>query len=325
MNSNLYLINSQGDAPFGDRLSQKTRRSVDPGALRTFRVAPAAKIHLNTDTIKAGLSLMSTPLFSPGSVFWRVNRDLATGIAAPRAVMMQIAHPLIAAGVAEHSRYREHRFARLYRTSLAAAAITFGTREFAERAVARINGIHTRVHGVLRQDTGFYPAGTPYDANDPELKLWVLSTLTESTLLVYELFVAPLSARERDDYYQQSLMATRLFEIPDAMVPQTYAAFRRYMAEMLGSNRIFVGDDARHIADGLFAASPAGTLLYWGSILGIGLLPERLKGDFGFKWTDRGNIWLNRSARVSKSMRRWVPSILVSNPAATISSLVHSG
>ena len=78
---------------------------------------------------------MGQPLFSPSSVFWRVNRELASGLAGPRAVLMQIAHPLIAAGVAEHSRFRERRFARLYRTSLAAAAITFGSRDFALRAV----------------------------------------------------------------------------------------------------------------------------------------------------------------------------------------------
>src|SRR5436853_5039363 len=72
--------------------------------------------------------VMGQPLFSPSSVFWRVNRELASGLAGPRAVLMQIAHPLIAAGVAEHSRFREHRFARLYRTSLAAGAITFGSR-----------------------------------------------------------------------------------------------------------------------------------------------------------------------------------------------------
>src|SRR5215510_11159418 len=70
-------------------------------------------------------SRMGQPFFSPSSVFWRVNRELASGLAGPRAVLMQIAHPLVAAGVTEHSRFRQHRLARLYRTSVAAAAITF--------------------------------------------------------------------------------------------------------------------------------------------------------------------------------------------------------
>src|SRR3990172_8406466 len=122
---------------------------------------------------------MGQPFFSPSSVFWRVNRELATGLAAPRAVLMQLAHPLIAAGVAEHSHFRVHRFARLYRTSMAAAAITFGSRKFALRVIRSINQRHQQVHGVLRAQAGVFPPGTPYDANDPELKLWVLSTITD--------------------------------------------------------------------------------------------------------------------------------------------------
>ena len=104
---------------------------------------------------------MSKPLFSPKSVFWKVNRELACAFAAPRAVLMQIAHPLVAAGVAEHSQFRKHRFARLYRTSLAAAAITFGSRDFALRAVRTINQKHQVVHGVLKGNPGYFRPAHP--------------------------------------------------------------------------------------------------------------------------------------------------------------------
>src|SRR5262245_55644034 len=136
---------------------------------------------------------MGRPLFSPSSMFWRVNRELASSLAGPRAVLMQIAHPLIAAGVAEHSRFREHRFARLYRTSMAAAAITFGSRELVLRMTASINRRHDRVHGALRTEAGAFPQEQRTMPNDPELKFWVLGTIIESTLLVNELFVSPLS------------------------------------------------------------------------------------------------------------------------------------
>src|SRR4029453_14281997 len=148
---------------------------------------------------------MAKPLFSPKSVFWRVNREMACTFAAPRAVLMQIAHPLVAAGVAEHSQFQKHRFARLYRTSMAAAAITFGSRDFALRAVRTGNQKHRLVHGVLKEPAGIFPAGTPYDANDPELKLWVLSTITDSTLLTYESFVGPLSNGDQEEYYRATL------------------------------------------------------------------------------------------------------------------------
>ena len=264
---------------------------------------------------------MGQPLFSPSSVFWRVNRELASGLAGPRAVLMQIAHPLVAAGVAEHSRFRKHRLARLYRTSMAAAAITFGSREFALRAIRSVNQKHQQVHGVLKTGEGVFPAGTQYDANDPELKLWVLNTIVDSTLLVYELFVSPLSDDEREQYYRDSLLVARLFAIPECITPATYVEFRSYMSHMLEGNVITAPDTAREIAGALFSPSVEGTLLFLGSAIGIGLLPERLRHEFGFLWNERREFWLNRTAAASRRVRGHVPSILCSSPVATLSHL----
>jgi uncharacterized protein (DUF2236 family) len=260
---------------------------------------------------------MGQPLFSPSSMFWRVNRELASGLAGPRAVLMQIAHPLIAAGVAEHSRYREHRFARLYRTSVAAAAITFGSREFATRAVNSINRKHQRVHGSLKAPAGVFPSGTPYDANNPELKLWVLSTITDSTLLVYELFVSPLSAAERQEYYSDSLTVAKLFDIPDHLIPPTYDDLCAYMDRMMESRVITVSDTARNIARELFSPSIEGTLLFLGSAIGIGLLPERLRCEFGFKDGRRRHTFLSTMGKLSRRVRAHVPSVLCTSPVAT--------
>jgi len=264
---------------------------------------------------------MGQPLFSPSSVFWRVNRELASGLAGPRAVLMQIAHPLVAAGVAEHSRFRKHRLARLYRTSMAAAAITFGSREFALRAIRSVNQKHQRVHGELKTREGVFPAGTRYDANDPELKLWVLNTIVDSTLLVYDLFVSPLSDDEREQYYRDSLLLARLFAIPECMTPPTYAEFRSYMSGMLVGNVITAADTAREISGALFSPSVEGTLLFLGSAIGIGLLPERLRREFGFTWNERREFWLYRTAAASRRVRGRVPSILCSSPMATLSHL----
>ena len=267
---------------------------------------------------------MSQPLFSPSSVFWRVNREFATGLAGPRAVLMQIAHPLIAAGVANHSRFREHRLARLYRTSLAATAITFGSQDFALWAIRSINRKHQAVHGVLRSRVGVFPPGTPYDANDPELKLWVLSTIMDSTLLVYDMFASPLSNGEREEYYRGIVLMARLFDIPDSLVPATYDDFQTYLTSMLESDVVTVSDSAREIANALFSPSIIGTLLYFGSAVGIGLLPEPLRREFGFRWSLRRGVWLRRMARLSRQTRQHVPSILCSSPIATVSEWLVS-
>jgi len=263
---------------------------------------------------------MQRTFFSPESVFWRVNRELATGLAGPRAVLMQIAHPLIAAGVAEHSNFRSHRIGRLYRTSLAAAGITFGSRKFALRLIHFINQKHRKVHGVLHAPAGPFPGGTPYDANDPELKLWVMSTITDSILALYDAFVARLSLAEREDYYRDSLLGTRLFGIPDRITPPNYAEFVAYMQRMLESGVITVSDDAREIAQNLFS-SFLGDVFFTGSTIGIGLLPERLRQEFGFEWTARRERWLTRGAFISRRLRKRVPRLLCSSPFATVAEL----
>jgi uncharacterized protein (DUF2236 family) len=265
---------------------------------------------------------MSRLLFDPRSVFWKVNREIASSFAAPRAVLMQIAHPLVAAGVAEHSQFRKHRLARLYRTSLAAAAITFGTRDFALRAVESINRKHERVHGVLKTHAGVFPAGTPYDANDPELKLWVLSTITDSTLLVYDLFVSRLPLSDREAYYDDSLKVAELFGIPESITPPTYRDFQIYFDRMLAGDVIRVSDDARDIARALFARTPSGMLLFLGSAVSIALLPERLREEFGFHWTLPQGAWWRRIPAVCRRVRRFTPSVLCAHPAATLSQLL---
>lgn len=262
---------------------------------------------------------MSRPIFDPSSEFWRINRELAVALAGPRAVLMQIAHPLIAAGVAEHSRFRRHRLSRLYRTSAAAAAITFGSRDLAIRAVRAIDRRHETVHGTLKEATGAWPAGTPYDANDPKLKLWVLSTITDSALTVFEWFVAPLSAGERSAYYQDSLAAASLFGIPEELVPETYTEFEGYMSRMLDGDAVTVGAEARDIADALFSPTAMGMALRLGSTAGIGLLPERIRREFGFRWGARQDRWLERAGDVSRRVRRHMPGIICASPAATLS------
>ena len=265
---------------------------------------------------------MAKPFFSPESVFWRVNREIACSLAAPRAVLMQIAHPLVAAGVAEHSQFRKHRLLRLYRTSMAAAAITFGSRDFVLRAVRSINRKHEQVHGVLRARAGVFPAGTPYDANDPELKLWVLSTITDSTLRVYDTFVSKLSMEDRQRYYADSLKVAELFGIPSRIVPPTHDDFQNYLDDMLRGGLIHVSDEAKEIVRALFARTPSGMLLFAGSAISIGMLPERLREEFGFRWRFSGKSLWHRIPPVCRGLRRYTPSLLCANPAATLSELL---
>src|SRR5688500_14670677 len=120
---------------------------------------------------------MSDRYFSPDSIFWRVNREGLMVLSGPRALLLELAHPLVAAGVAEHSDFRRNPWGRLFRTVGVMTALNFKPYRQARSAAQHTRKCHTRVQGRLTEDVGPYLAGTPYRADDPFLQLWVLATL----------------------------------------------------------------------------------------------------------------------------------------------------
>ncbi|HXR66709.1 MAG TPA: oxygenase MpaB family protein, partial [Ktedonobacteraceae bacterium] len=111
--------------------------------------------------------------YGPGSVAWKVNREWIVLLGGTRAVLMQIAHPLVALGVGNHSSYMTDPFGRAERTFTLGEKLTFGSSRTARQAARTINNFHKHVHGHLPTDAGAFANGTRYDARDPELLLWV--------------------------------------------------------------------------------------------------------------------------------------------------------
>ena len=148
--------------------------------------------------------------YGPGSVAWKVGRETVILLGGARAVLMQIAHPLVAMGVRTHSSYLSDPYGRTMRTFMLGEFLTFGSTMKARRAAQTINRLHRHVHGMLPIDAGAYSSGTPYDARNPELLLWVHATLVDTILLTYRLFIGPLASAEQEAYYQQSKSVAHL-------------------------------------------------------------------------------------------------------------------
>jgi uncharacterized protein (DUF2236 family) len=135
--------------------------------------------------------------FAPESVIRRVgNSPLTPFLGGGAATLLQVAHPLVAAGVVMHSAHRGDVWHRLERTMRALYLITFGTKADAERTAEAVQAVHARVHGRLDVQLGCFPPGARYSASDPELMLWVHATLVEVSLTVYQRFVCALSTAE---------------------------------------------------------------------------------------------------------------------------------
>ena len=263
----------------------------------------------------------SDRLFSPASPFWQINREMLLGLAGMRALLMEIAHPLIAAGVADHSDFRKRPFKRLYRTMRLMSCITFGSRKAASRAVQRIGQCHSSVQGQLRQRAGCHPSGSAFTANDPELKLWVLATLIDSSLCLYELFVRPLSVEERESYYQDSRRMGLLLGIASARMPADYCSFAAYLQTMLSGGTLVVSAQAQEVAAGLLAGPVRGRIVRAASFVSIGLLPKDLRAAYGLSWNEARQKRLLKLAAICRRLRPWLPDLLCVNPQAWLAEI----
>jgi uncharacterized protein (DUF2236 family) len=247
------------------------------------------------------------------SIARRIHRERLALLGWGRAIAMQFAHPLVAAGVGDHSSFKSGRiarFKRLHGTVRAMLSLTFGDEPAAFRTAQDINKIHDRVHGILKVDAGRFPAGTPYSAHDPVLLHWVLMTLLDSIPLAYTRMIGPLSTDEEDRYCQESARLGRWLGIPEDMLPQSMEEVRTEVRRVMASGDLFVTDTARDLlGDVLY---PPFQLAYWPAarmtrMTAIGLLDPRLREQYRLTWTERDERAFERWASRLRGLRSIAP------------------
>ena len=155
-------------------------------------------------------------------------------------MLLQVAHPLVAAGVVQHSDFRRDLWRRLIRTLGALYLITYGSKEEADRAGQAVQAVHEYVRGETLDRLGRFPAGTRYSASDPELQLWVHATLVESSLAAYQRFVRRLARDEQERYYREMSVVARLFGVPAEVLPRSLSEFREYFSAQIAGDTITV-------------------------------------------------------------------------------------
>jgi uncharacterized protein (DUF2236 family) len=227
--------------------------------------------------------------FSPESMVRRLgNSPVTPFLGGGAAVLLQVAHPLVAAGVAEHSGFDRDLWRRLLRTLRALYLITFGDKQEAERAAAVVQSVHAHVRGITREQLGRFPRGTEYSAADPELMLWVHATLVYSSLAAYERFVCRLSHDERERYLHEMNLVARLFGTPEGILPTGYREFRAYFRAQIESETIGVTAPARDVASVILATplpAPLRLLAPAHRLATARILPPRLRREYGLHWS----------------------------------------
>jgi uncharacterized protein (DUF2236 family) len=243
----------------------------------------------------------------------RVNAERIVVLSWSRAILLQLAHPLVAAGVAEHSSFRHGRLTaarRLHQTIRAMLALTFGDDAGRTRALDGIRAIHRRVNGRLPEAAGIFPAGTPYSAEDPDLVLWVHATLLESIPQMYGFVVEPLTPAARDTYCDEAAPIAIDLGARPADVPRTQRDLERYLDRAYASGTIAVSAQARELAETVLAppfASALPLLPGVNRLVTIGLLPEAIRTQYGFAWSDADDRRLARVLQRLRTLRRATP------------------
>jgi uncharacterized protein (DUF2236 family) len=224
--------------------------------------------------------------FDDNSMLHRIHRERALALSGPRALLMQAAHPLAVSGLLAHTKDLDAPYERLARTARTLSTIGFGTRAEADEITRQVRAMHRRVRGRLPEAVGPYPAGTPYRADDPELLLWVLFTLVDSSLVVYRMYVRSLSREAEAEYWADYKVIGRLFGLRDRDLPDTLDDLDAYRARMLGGEELFVTDWARRQAKRIVLDPPlpwkARPLLETVNFVTIALLPDAIRRQYGF-------------------------------------------
>src|SRR3954451_3645077 len=209
------------------------------------------------------------------------------GLAAPRALLLQALQPEAMAGVAGNSGFRDDPWGRLHRTAEYVGVTTFGTTAEAERAGARIRGIHRRL-----------------GLDDPHLLLWVHCTEVDSFLTTVSRCGLRLSGEEKDRYYAEQVANARLVGLPTA--PSSRTAMAEYFRSMRAELRVTPAarDAARFILSPPLPSRLAPFKPAWMGLagLGIAMLPRwarRLYRLPGLPTTDVGATAAGLALRTS--------------------------
>jgi uncharacterized protein (DUF2236 family) len=205
-----------------------------------------------------------------------VAREGALLAGGARAILLQIAHPAVGQGVAEHSDFAARPLDRLRTTLTYVYCVTFGTAEEIDAVAAQVTAAHRKV------------AGAGYRASDPELQLWVAATLYDTAVLLYEELFGPLELAVADKVYEQYAVLGTALQVPTQLWPTDRAAFQAYWHDMIDT--LEVTDEARRVARDLLSAERAPLLLKaampLNRFLTAAWLPEQIRIQYGLHWDE---------------------------------------
>jgi uncharacterized protein (DUF2236 family) len=239
----------------------------------------------------------------PKSLSWEIHGDLASlVVGGTGAILMEVLHPSVMAGVFTQSSYRSEPLRRARNTLGYVLRTTFGSTPAATRVIEGVRNVHARVQGQ-RLD------GVAYRALDPELIAWVHTCIPWAVMNAFDRHRRPLSVEEKNRYLAEQAVIGRMGGAD--WVPETVAELDAYVEAM--RPRMEMNEQTRSFLDFLAGRSPELALGRrerfdrWVAIrASMSLMPEwarRLTGTWQPALVQR--LWLQPSDALKASLVRW--------------------
>jgi uncharacterized protein (DUF2236 family) len=260
-----------------------------------FGVVDAEALERELGRVQAAAAGSLPGIFGPRSLAWRVNREAVVFLGAGRALLLQLAHPWIAAAIEQHSDTFANPIARFQRTFSTMFTLVFGTLDESLAAARRLHRRHAAINGRLQSTAGPFPAGSVYSANAVPVLRWVHATLADTALLARAIVLPPIPREERELYWSESRILAGLFGVPEACLAPDWSSFTAYFQAITQSEELTVTDAARVMANRLL--SGAGSWLPVPTsyrALTASLLPPRLRDAFALPYGDAEQLAADR-------------------------------
>lgn len=246
-------------------------------------------------------------VFGPASLTWQIDREAVIFLGAGRALLLQLAHPWVAASIAEHSRTFADPIGRFHRTFDVVFSMVFGSRDRALAAARHLHRRHAMIVGRMPEAAGRFEKGSLYCANEVAALRWVHATLVETAVIAHDLVLPVLSPDARERYWAESRLFGALFGLRSDDLPADWASFVAYNEAMVRSDTLSVSAAARDVVGKIFAGGlPWLRVPRWYQALSARLLPDRLREGFGLVFDARDE---RTADRVLAGIRRIYPKM----------------
>jgi len=230
---------------------------------------------------------------------------------ATAAFLLQLADPAVAAGVAQHSNFREDPYGRLRRTLTSTFSVAFGTTTRAEGAIEHLNAIHRSVSGTIPESE------EDYQALDPVRLLWVHATLVDTALRIFDRYVEPLTVADMDAYLRESRPVAIRLGVPESLFPDTVAELRAWMAERIARGAVHVTPTARSLSQSVLYPSRFPPRFVWTAahLISFSVLPPEILRAYDIRWGKRRARAMSRVSTATRNVLPLVPGPLRYVPA----------